>query len=267
MANALAGVSVLIVEDDADTLDLLALGLSAVGANVKTAMSAEVALATLETWRPNVILSDLELPGVDGYKFLELLRANPRLRMIPAAALSGTFGKPRDHVPHATFEKHLAKPSKLPEIVMALAQLFQQDRPEVPAERPSGKLRDLLARLNAASGCRYTSLLRFSDHDTLSSIWTYDRIHPRIDPFPLGLPVHVSDCVLLRETGKELGGYVGVPLVRTDGSMFGTVCCYDEKPRAIDAATRTKLTAAARALEPALVELFADADDDDHETG
>jgi CheY-like chemotaxis protein len=281
MASALKGVSVLIVEDDPDTLELLSLGLGAVGATVQTATSAEAALARLQTWRPDVVLADIQLPGADGFEFLELLRANPRLRTIPAAALSGVAAHARtDKL--AEFEKYLVKPTKLPELVIALAALASQDRlappDHVARDRRAARLRDALAQLNASSGCRYTSLLRFAEDDTLSSIWTYDRDRPRSDPFPIGLPVHASYCVLVRESGtmavienarldprvathpkrEQLARYIGVPLFREDGSMFGTLCCYDSEPHAIDQATRDAVVAAARRIEPWLNELFAE---------
>lgn len=279
MARALKGISVLVVEDDLDTLDMLALGLGAVGADVRTAASAEEALTMLESWRPHVLLCDLQLPGVDGYRFLEVLRANPRLRTIPAAALSGVAGLPHEGRAKATFEKFLRKPTKLPEIVIALATLCELDPYPGAAptpERPSAELRAALVRLSTASGCRFTSLLRFAEDDTLTSIWTYDRDRPKIDPFPLGLPVHASYCVLVRDAGEmlvienaatdprtadhakrnDLARYIGVPLFRPDRTMFGTVCCYDKEPHPISLETRDALAAAAREIEPWLAVLF-----------
>ncbi len=279
MARALKGISVLVVDDDPDTLELMALGLAAVGATVQAAASAEAALARLETWRPDVILSDLKLPGADGFEFLALLRANPRLRDIPAAALSGALATTK--LPEGkTFEKYLAKPSKLPEIVIALVTLATQHRASAPTdstELPSAQLHAALAQLNTASECRYTSLLRFDDDNTtLRSIWTYDRERPRTDAFPIGLPVHASYCVLVREARAmcviedastdprvathskraELARYLGAPLFRADGSMFGTLCCYDSEPRSVPQATRDALLAAVREIEPWLDALF-----------
>ena len=64
---------------------------------------------------------------VDAEGFLEILRANPRLRMIPAVALSGVGAHSREDNP-AQFEKYLRKPTKLPEIVIALATLARRER-------------------------------------------------------------------------------------------------------------------------------------------
>ncbi|MGE0548515.1 MAG: response regulator [Kofleriaceae bacterium] len=277
MARALHGIAVLIVEDDPDGRELMALGLAAVGADVRSAESAEAALAVLADWRPHVILCDLQLPGIDGYTFLELLRANPRLRSIPAVALSGAYSNPIAEIPGASFDKLLRKPSKLPEIVLALATLAgSSEEPSVANDQPSSELRAVLEQLNTASGCRYTSLLLFDEDDTLRSLWTYDRDRPKQDPFPLGLPVHASYCVLVRDAGAmctvedakqdprtvnhpkrdELARYVGAPLFKPDGRMFGTVCCYDSAPRAIDQPTRDAVASAAREIEPWLVALL-----------
>jgi GAF domain-containing protein len=161
--------------------------------------------------------------------------------------------------------------------VIAIASLASHDHHEDSADRPSLELREALARLNAASGCRYTSLLRFAEDNTLTSIWTYDRDRPKTDPFPIGLPVHASYCVLVRDSGTmaviedakrdprvakhpkrdALARYIGVPLFREDGSMFGTLCCYDSEPHAIDQATRDAVAAAARQIEPWLNAMFA----------
>jgi len=128
MASALKGVSVLIVEDDPDALDVLCIGLGAVGATVQAAASAEAALVMLQHWRPDVVLSDIQLPGVDGFAFLALLRANPQLCTIPAAALTGLRAPLGGHDP-AAFETYLTKPTRLPEIVIALAALANRQRP------------------------------------------------------------------------------------------------------------------------------------------
>lgn len=272
MASALKGVSVLIVDDDADTLDMLFLGLGAVGARVQTAASAEAALALLQRWRPDVVLSDIQLPGADGFELLAFLRANPRLRRIPAAALSGVSAL-SSLAKRAEFERYLTKPTKLPDIVTAVAALAGHERPVAQSDRPIGQLRDALARLNAVSGCRYTSLLRFAADDTLSDIWTYDRDRPKADPFPFGLPVHVSDCLLgdAKAVAKldprlakdrrrdELARYIGVPLLRDNGSLLGTLCCYDHEPKAIDPQARTAVAEAARTLAPWLNAVLAGA--------
>jgi CheY-like chemotaxis protein len=118
------GVSILILEDDRDTIELFAASLSKLGATVRTAMSAEDALAILATWRPNVILCDLHLPGVDGYGFLERVRAVPTLGAIPVIAISASHPElERERSIEAGFSEHLTKPTKLKDVVGAVQRL------------------------------------------------------------------------------------------------------------------------------------------------
>ncbi|CAN5911899.1 hypothetical protein BH11MYX3_BH11MYX3_38910 [soil metagenome] len=118
------GVSILILEDDRDTIELFAASLSKLGANVRTAMTAEDALAILGTWRPNIILCDLHLPGVDGYGFLERVRAIPDLASIPIVAVSASHPDlERDRSLEAGFSEHLTKPTKLKDVVGTVERL------------------------------------------------------------------------------------------------------------------------------------------------
>ncbi len=284
MAGALKGIHVLIVEDDPDTLELFVLSLAAVGAVVKKAASAEAALAVLATWKPDVMLCDIQLPGVDGYSLRELVHRNPHLSAIPLIAITGSHPSVEAaRAQMAGFAKFLLKPAKLPDIVIAVASVVSA-APERPTQPPpqgqssSKEVRALLAKLNDATPCRYTSLLRVAETGTtLTSIWSYDRKHPMIDPFPLGLPAHASYCVMVQEARgpvaiedssadprvtthaktDQLASYLGVPLFRENGTVFGTVCCYDEVPRSLDNTTRIAVEDCARELQPYLRELFA----------
>jgi CheY-like chemotaxis protein len=122
MAGALNHVSVLIVEDDPDTLEIFTLSLGAVGAEVRTATSGEAALALLATWQPDIVLCDLHLPGVDGYTFIEHVRADARLRTVPMISISGSHPDiEHERSRRAGFANHLSKPSKLADIVVAVA--------------------------------------------------------------------------------------------------------------------------------------------------
>ncbi len=118
------GISILILEDDRDTIELFAASLSKLGAEVRTAMSAEDALEILATWRPTIILCDLHLPGVDGYGFLERVRAIPELRTTPIIAISASHPElERDKSIEAGFAAHLTKPTKLKDVVGAVMRL------------------------------------------------------------------------------------------------------------------------------------------------
>lgn len=285
MAGALKGVSVLIVEDDPDTLELFVLSLSAVGAVVKKAGTAEAALEILATWKPDVVLCDIQLPGVDGYSLRELVHRNPHLASVPLIAITGSHPSVEAaRAQMAGFAKFLLKPAKLPDIVIAVASVVSaapERASHAPAAGPSAskEVRTLLAKLNEATPCRYTSLLRVAESgNTLISIWSYDRQHPQVDPFPLGLPAHAAYCVMVQEARApvaiedasadprvldqpkkdQLASYLGVPLFRENGTVFGTVCCYDDVPRTLDNTARIAVEDCARELQPVLRDLMAE---------
>jgi CheY-like chemotaxis protein len=125
---SLAGVRVLVVDDEDDTRELLTMTLERQGAEVLTAASAFEALPVLERERPDVLLSDLEMPGEDGYELIRKVRALGPLRggRTPAAALTA-YARPedRDRVFKAGFQIHLAKPTRPVDIVSAVASLME----------------------------------------------------------------------------------------------------------------------------------------------
>ncbi len=124
MAGALNRVSVLVVEDDPDTLEIFTLSLGAVGAQVRSVSSAEAALAMLSDWRPDIVLCDLHLPGCDGYSLIEHVQADVRLRTIPMISISGSHPEiEHERSKRAGFARHLAKPSRLADIVIAVASV------------------------------------------------------------------------------------------------------------------------------------------------
>ncbi|HEX6648588.1 MAG TPA: response regulator [Pyrinomonadaceae bacterium] len=87
--HSLEGLHVLIVEDSDDTLNLLSMIFRREGANVTTAASAAEALSQAVVKRPNIIVSDIGMPEIDGYELLEQLRILPGLGEVPAIAISG----------------------------------------------------------------------------------------------------------------------------------------------------------------------------------
>ncbi len=73
----------MIVEDDKFILKAMDYKFTQSGFEVKVALSAEEALQMLKTWIPQVIILDILLPGIDGYAFLKIVKADPRLKDIP----------------------------------------------------------------------------------------------------------------------------------------------------------------------------------------
>ena len=88
LAATLRGLRVLVVDDNATNLKLLSYLLSARGYRIKTAEDAEAALRTLETFHPQLILMDLQLPGIDGLELTRRLKAAPATRDIPVIAVT-----------------------------------------------------------------------------------------------------------------------------------------------------------------------------------
>jgi signal transduction histidine kinase/CheY-like chemotaxis protein len=109
----LAGVRVLLVEDETDIRDALLLTLLAAGARPRAVASAEEALAAMAEAVPDVIVCDIGLPAVDGYALIRRLRTLPRERGggVPAIALTA-YARPQDRraALEAGFQAHVAKP-------------------------------------------------------------------------------------------------------------------------------------------------------------
>jgi CheY-like chemotaxis protein len=122
----LAGIRVLYVDDDPDSRELAEKILGDREADVSLAMSAEEALTLLRTRRPHVLVSDIGLPGLDGYELIRRVRALPADEggAIPAAALTA-FARPEDQQKalEAGYQSHVAKPVVPEELVAVVARL------------------------------------------------------------------------------------------------------------------------------------------------
>jgi signal transduction histidine kinase len=122
----LAGVRVLVVDDEADARDLVCTVLQGAGADVLTAAAAVEALPILERDRPDVLVCDIEMAGEDGLDFVRRLRTIPKDRggATPAVALTA-YARPEDAVAAlgAGFQMHLAKPVKPAELMRVVEML------------------------------------------------------------------------------------------------------------------------------------------------
>jgi PAS domain S-box-containing protein len=123
---SLRDLRILVVDDDADGLDLAALILINAGAEVRTAPAAAAAMTVLDDWRADVLVSDLEMPGEDGVSLLRRVRhaGAQSGRRLPALALTA-YGRSEDRVRAlaAGFNLHLGKPVNPAELVLAVASL------------------------------------------------------------------------------------------------------------------------------------------------
>jgi CheY-like chemotaxis protein len=84
----LRGVSVLIVEDHADSRDMLRQAVESFGATVAVAADGREALATADWLRPDLVLCDLRMPVLDGFGFIDRLRQDPALSRIAVLAVT-----------------------------------------------------------------------------------------------------------------------------------------------------------------------------------
>jgi signal transduction histidine kinase/CheY-like chemotaxis protein len=123
---SLEGVRVLAVDDEPDTCELLRTLLARSGAEVRVAASAAEALATLEGWTPDILVSDIGMPGEDGYSLLRQVRAREQRTgtRLPAIALTA-YARAEDRVRSLTagFQMHLPKPIEPIELVTVIANL------------------------------------------------------------------------------------------------------------------------------------------------
>jgi PAS domain S-box-containing protein len=131
LVPALDGITVLVVDDDEDSRTMVARTLQKEGAETSTAGSADEALRALDKSIPHVLVSDIGMPGKDGYALLEQVRARPAERggKIPAAALTAyTRVEDRVQAMCAGFQILLPKPVDAKELVATVAALAKQAR-------------------------------------------------------------------------------------------------------------------------------------------
>ncbi|WP_434417973.1 hybrid sensor histidine kinase/response regulator [Nannocystis pusilla] len=127
----LAGLRVLIVDDERDTREMLAMLLRRCGVEVSLAASAAEALRLIESERPDVLVSDIGMPGEDGYSLLEKVRRLPREAggSLPAVALTAyARSEDRTRALLAGFNNHVAKPVEPLELLAVIASLSWRTR-------------------------------------------------------------------------------------------------------------------------------------------
>jgi CheY-like chemotaxis protein len=138
----LAGLRILVVDDERDARDFLGALVALHGAEVEVAASVGEALDVMASWRPNILLADLGLPDRDGYALIEAVRAlEPSLGSIPAVAVTAYAGmRERVRAFEAGYGWHVAKPvdpDQLLTVVCAAARTLQGDSNDtLQASRP-----------------------------------------------------------------------------------------------------------------------------------
>jgi len=125
----LKGIRVMIVDDNADAMNLVKHLLEQCGVSVSACASAEECLARLPVWHPDVLVSDIGMPGMDGYAMLRELRTSPREKggETPAIALTA-FARSEDRrrAMLAGFDMHVSKPVEAGELVAVVARMARR---------------------------------------------------------------------------------------------------------------------------------------------
>jgi CheY-like chemotaxis protein/two-component sensor histidine kinase len=134
---ALDGVRVLVVDDEADARELLARLLAERGCDVSMAGSAEEALAEIAERPYELLLTDIGMPGMDGYELLRRVRADGQ--SLPRAIAVTAFARPQDRARAlaAGFDGHLAKPLNPTQLLQMVAQIVASARSAVEKPRAS----------------------------------------------------------------------------------------------------------------------------------
>ena len=122
----LMGVRLLVVDDDPGARELISGMLEGFGAQVSTAESGQVALSLLFAQRPDVLIADLGMPGMDGFTLIEQVRAlEPDFGGLTPAVAVTAYASPQDRLRalQAGYQNHVAKPVEAEELAIVIASL------------------------------------------------------------------------------------------------------------------------------------------------
>ncbi|HZF99089.1 MAG TPA: response regulator, partial [Pseudoxanthomonas sp.] len=126
----LDGMTIMLVEDEADMRAVIRSVLQDAGATVHESAGAHEALALFDRCEFDALVSDIGLPDMDGYELLAQLRQTPRGRAVPALALTA-YARPEEQrrAFDAGYRVHLSKPVEPSELVEAVAAAVEFSRP------------------------------------------------------------------------------------------------------------------------------------------
>jgi PAS domain S-box-containing protein len=128
--QSLSGVHVLVVDDDEDNLELMSTALTSRKANVTAVCTAHDAINVIKSHRPDVLVSDIAMPGEDGYGLIAKVRSldNDSERDIPAVAITA-YAKEEDRqrALDSGFQIYLAKPVELSELISVVARAARRE--------------------------------------------------------------------------------------------------------------------------------------------
>jgi len=242
----MAGTRILLIEDNVINMELMLYMLKAWGHRVVTAFNAAEALALARADPPQLIISDVQLPGMDGYEFARTIKADPQLRHIPLLALTAfAMVGDRERARAAGFDGYFSKPIE-PAAFMAALQTLLPDKGIAPAadDSPPGPGGSMPTELSAL---RPHTRLLLVDDGQFNLDFKRTLFEPagyaieccsdaaaalamlRVHPYDLVL----SDVVMRGGSGFDLLAQVRAdPALRDTPFILLTSSCTDEPSRA-----------------------------------
>jgi CheY-like chemotaxis protein/two-component sensor histidine kinase len=122
---SLRGLDIVLVDDEEDTLAMFRDALDAAGAQVRAATTAEAAIREIERSRPDLLVTDLGLPGMDGFELLRTLRSGAAASGLPAVAVTAyAWSDDRARAMAAGFQGYIAKPVDPAALVETIAAVL-----------------------------------------------------------------------------------------------------------------------------------------------
>lgn len=131
----LDGVRILFVDDDADSREFITFVLEQAGAIVTAFDSGIEALQTLSQVVPDIVVSDIGMPKMDGYMLIRQIRDRLEGKQVPAIALTAYAGEvDQQQAITAGFQGHLTKPIELEELIRTIVTMMGRNRVEPTEE-------------------------------------------------------------------------------------------------------------------------------------
>ena len=122
------GLRVLVIEDSPDTLNMLKLWLGTFGCEVLIASDAMEGVRLATEHRPNLIISDIGMPDVDGYELMRTLRNTVGMKEVPAIALTGyAREEDRELALAAGYDAHISKPANMSRLLSLIIKLTRKN--------------------------------------------------------------------------------------------------------------------------------------------
>ena len=121
------GLRVLLIEDSVDTLNMLTLWLSTFGCEVSIAAESLEGVRLARSRPPDLIISDIGMPDVDGYELMRVLRNTPGLENVPSIALTGyARDEDRELALEAGYNEHISKPANMADLLQLIRMLTKK---------------------------------------------------------------------------------------------------------------------------------------------